>query len=390
NERGVLSTAVAVVFQYGSQGFIGLLLTALLMNTVMPDLFPSFGLFVPLGYALGPGQAFAIGGAWEAFGFVGAGSVGLTFAALGFLIACFVGVFLINYGIRKGWASRALTEAALIEEKAVRAVRLTGIVPADHERPVGARLTTYSDAVDSMTVNAGFVAAVYTLSYIVLRLISYGLGFFGELGVDLATNLWGINFVFSMLMAVLVKKLVYATGWERVLDSGSLARISGTAVDVMVAAAVGAISIVVVAAYWLPILIIGGLTGLIVVVTVPWMCSRLFVSYRFQRTVIIFGAMTGTLPTGLALLRVIDPDFSTPVAGDYVYSAAFVFAAMIPMILAMNLPAYSVTRGEPFLFWLGVIIIGSYMVVSGVVYLIIARRRAFRDAGSLWLARKGE
>jgi len=100
--------------------------------------------------------------------------------------------------------------------------------------------------------------------------------------------------------------------------------------------------------------------------------------------------MTGTLPTGLALLRVIDPDFSTPVAGDYVYSAAFVFAAMIPMILAMNLPAYSVTRGEPFLFWLTVIIIGSYMVISGVVYLIIARRRAFRDAGSLWLARRGE
>lgn len=276
------------------------------------------------------------------------------------------------------------------EEKAVRAVRLTGIVPADYEPPVGARLTTYSDAIDSMTVNAGFVAAVYILSYIVLRLISYGLGFFGELGVDLATNLWGINFVFSMLMAVLVKKLVYAAGWERVLDSGSLARISGTAVDVMVAAAVGAISIVVVAAYWLPILIVGGLTGLIVVVTVPWMSSRLFVSYRFQRTVIIFGAMTGTLPTGLALLRVIDPDFSTPVAGDYVYSAAFVFAAMIPMILAMNLPAYSVTRGEPFLFWLAVIIIGSYMVISTIVYLIIARRRAFREAGSLWLTRKGE
>ena len=33
----------------------------------------------------------------------GAGDVGLTFAAMGFIWACFGGVFLINLGIRKGW-----------------------------------------------------------------------------------------------------------------------------------------------------------------------------------------------------------------------------------------------------------------------------------------------
>jgi ESS family glutamate:Na+ symporter len=353
----------------------------------MPGLLPSFGLFVPLGFALGPGQAFAIGGAWEAFGFDGAGSVGLTFAALGFLLACFVGVFLINYGFRHGWASATVAEAARNEDPAEREARLTGVnAAAESDRPVGARLATYSDAIDSMSVNVGIVAAVYVASYFVLRLISAGLGFFGELGDDLAANLWGINFVFAMLVAVAFKRLLYATGWNRVLDPGSLARISGTAVDVMVAAAVGAISLVVVVAYWLPIVIVGGLAGVLVSISVPWMCSRLFRSYRFQRTVIIFGAMTGTLPTGLALLRVLDPDFSTPVAGDYVYSAAVVFATMIPMILAMNLPAYSVTRGEPFLFWLTVIIIGAYMVGAGAVYVVIARRRAFRAPGRLWLA----
>jgi len=277
------------------------------------------------------------------------------------------------------------------ESETERTERLTGIVAADErDRPVGARLATYSEAIDSMSVNAAIVAAVYVTSYFLLRLISLGLGLFGELGEDLAANLWGINFVFAMLVAIVWKRVLYATGWNRVLDPGSLARISGTAVDVMVAAAVGAISLVVVAAYWVPIAIVGGLAGLLVSLSVPWMCSRLFRSYRFQRTVIIFGAMTGTLPTGLALLRVVDPDFSTPVAGDYVYSAAFVFVAMIPMILAMNLPAYSVTRDEPFLFWLAVIIIGAYMVVAGAIYFVIARRRAFRDPRRLWLAQRGE
>jgi glutamate:Na+ symporter, ESS family len=391
-DHGVLGTSVAVVFQYGMQGFVGLLLGALLIATVMPDLFPAFGLFLPLGFALGPGQAFAIGGAWEAFGFAGAGTVGLTFAALGFLVACFVGVFLINYGQRKGWAMPAATALAAGEkppelDAAGREARRTGIVEAGRESPIGARQTTYSDSIDTMSVNLGIVLAVYFASYLLLQLLTWLLGFAGELGTDLAMNLWGINFVFAMITALGAKRLLHLTRWYRVIDHGSLARISGTAVDLMVAAAVGAISLVVVVEYWLPIVIVGGIGGVLVTITVPWMSSRLFTSYRFQRTVIIFGAVTGTLPTGLALLRVLDPDFTTPVAGDYVYSAAVVFVVLIPMILSMNLPAYSVTRGEPFLFWLAVIIIGGYMVVAGIVYLLLSRSRSLKSPGRLWLSR---
>jgi ESS family glutamate:Na+ symporter len=388
--RGVMSTAVAVVFQYGAQGFLGLILTFVLMKTIMPNLFPSFGLLVPLGFALGPGQAYAIGGGWEAFGFEGASSVGLTFAALGFLIACFAGVFMINYGFRKGWASPTLAKTAAEGEPEDHAARRTGIVPTEADAPVGARLKTYSDAVDSMSINLGIVLAVYFGSYLFLKLLTWALGFAGDLGTDLATNLWGISFVFAMLTAVVVKKPLKALGWNKVLDHGSLTRITGTAVDLMVAAAVGAVSLVVVLRYWAAILIIGGVAAAMVFITVPWMCSRMFRSYRFQRTVIVFGALTGTLPTGLALLRVLDPHFKTPVAGDYVYSAAVVFVALIPMILSMNLPAYSVTRGQPFLFWLTVIIIGAYAVAALIAYVAISRRRAFKAPGRFWLETRSD
>lgn len=383
--RGVMATTVAVVFQYGAQGFLGLILTFVLMNTFLPDLFPSFGLLVPLGFALGPGQAYAIGSGWEAFGFVGAGSVGLTFAALGFLIACFAGVFMINYGFRKGWASPTLAKAAAERTPEEQEYRRTGIVPSSAEPAVGARLKTYSDAVDSMSINLGVVLAVYLLSYLVLSGLSWLLSFAGELGTDLATNLWGIGFVFAMIVAAIVKKPLRAFGWNRVLDHGSLTRIAGTSIDVMVAAAVGAVSLVVVLEYWFSIVLIGGVAAAMVFLTVPWMSSRMFRSYRFQRTIIIFGALTGTLPTGLALLRVLDPHFRTPVAGDYVYSAAVVFVALIPMILSMNLPAYSVSRGQPILFWLTVIIIGAYAVAAAIAYVTIARKRAFRKPGKLWM-----
>ena len=59
-----------------------------------------------LGFVLGPGQAYAIGQGWESLGFEGAGTLGLTFAAVGFLWAYFGGVFRINYGIKKGWVTK--------------------------------------------------------------------------------------------------------------------------------------------------------------------------------------------------------------------------------------------------------------------------------------------
>ncbi|MFW6233889.1 MAG: sodium:glutamate symporter, partial [Spirochaetota bacterium] len=129
--RGISGTTVSVVFQYGAQAFLGLLLTWVLMNTILPDLFPAFGFFVPLGFALGPGQAFAIGRGWEAFGFSGAGSVGLTFAAVGFLLASFGGVFMVNYGYRNGWSDRDTAKAT------GRPDHRKGFYSRGHERPVG-------------------------------------------------------------------------------------------------------------------------------------------------------------------------------------------------------------------------------------------------------------
>ena len=50
-------------------------------------LFPTFGFLVPLGFNEGPGQALSIGKVWEGVGFADAATIGLTFAAVGYLCA---------------------------------------------------------------------------------------------------------------------------------------------------------------------------------------------------------------------------------------------------------------------------------------------------------------
>ena len=378
-DLAILSTSILSISQFAIQGLVGLSLTFLFIKTLFPDLFPSFGFFLPLGFALGPGQAYAIGEGWVKMGFNGAPSIGLTFAAIGFLWACFGGIFLINYGIRKGWLTR--DHKAIIQSAGGGA----GVYPRGRDLPPGSHLTTETEAIDSMSLNMAVVLMSYLFGYLLLKLLTFLLSFAGNLGNELAVNLWGISFIFAAVMALGVRRLFELLNVDFIIDNGTLTRISGNSVDLMVSGSLGAISLVIVMQWWFPILATCILGGLIVFLVIPWICSRIFTDYYFHRTLIIYGAATGTMPTGLALLRVIDPDFKTPVATDYMYASALTFVLVIPLILAINLPAYSYTTGKPIYFWLAFAVLAAYLLSVFVALKKIAGDRAFKKPGSIWL-----
>lgn len=371
---GVLGMSTGILMGYSSQALLGLCLTLLFL----PSVHPAFGLHLPLGYALGPGQAYAIGKGWEAMGFEGGASVGLTFAALGYLWACFGGVVLINKGIRKGWISKEML--VFMKDKTL----LTGIVPKGGQKPVGGRLTTDSEAIDSFSFHVGAVCVVYFLSFLLLKGLTILLGFAGKTGAELAANFWGINFIFSAISAIVVRRLIDAFKLGHVLDDDTLTRISGFSVDFMVAGALAAISLVFVGKYWLPILVMSTLCGLMVCVTVPWMSSRMFHDYKFERMLMLYGVSTGTLSTGLALLRVMDPEFKTKVSSDYMLSAGLTFILAIPFILAINLPAKAYVTGSMSYYWLMMGVAALYLAYVLVSYLALARKKSFAKPLSLW------
>lgn len=375
----IISTSMATLFPWGIQAILGLLFTVLLMRTVMPDLFPAFGMLLPLGFAQGPGQAFAIGEGWVRFGFSGAGSIGLTFAATGFLFSSFGGVFLINLGIRRRWLDDHFI--AQIDTSAVK----SGIYPSRKRRPIGAEMTTESEAIDSFSLHVGMVLAVYLVAYLLLLGITEALTLVGPLGADLAVNLWGISFIFSALTAILARAIMRGTGLDFVVDNRTLTRISGLSVDLMVVSAIAAISLVVVQAYLIPIILLSLIAGLVTLIVVPWFCSRIFIDHRFHRALLIFGVSTGTLPTGLALLRAIDPEFETPVARDYMFASGLTFVFAIPFILAINLPAYAATTGNMLFLWAAVGVGALYTLVVMIAFLFIARGRACSRRSRVWL-----
>lgn len=371
---GVLGMSTGILLGYATQALLGLGLTLFFL----PKIFPAFGLFLPLGFALGPGQAFAIGKGWESMGFTGASSIGLTFAAIGYIWASFGGVFLINHGIKKGWIKSELLSS--MKDKTM----LTGIVARGQEPPVGARLTTDSEAIDSFSFHVAVVVLTYFLSYLLLSGLTMALSLLGKAGQDLAVNLWGINFIFSSITAIIMRKFVEAIKMEHLLDNETLSRISGFSVDFMVAGSIAAISLVFVGAYWFPIVLMSALSGLMIIIMVPWFCSRIFRDYRFERMLMIYGVSTGTLSTGLALLRVIDPEFKTRVASDYMLSSGLTFLLAIPFILAINLPAQAAVRGTMLPYWIMMGISAAYLLYVLLTYGILAKKKALAKPFTLW------
>ncbi len=376
--KRIFSTAVSIVSQFTIQLIVGLALTALLITTVAPKLFINFAFFLALGYGLGSGQSYAIGRSWESSGFESAGNLGLIFAAMGYVWGCIGGVYLINYGRRKGWLDKK--SAADIDSKGLR----TGIFGPNEKHPVGAILRTDSEAIDSMSYNLVIILGIYLLAYLLLKLVTSPLGALGAMGRQFADSLWGISFIFAAVIAMLVKRLMKGLGIVYTIDEGSMNRISGTAVDFMVTASVAAITIATVTKYWMPIVTLGIVGGVVTTITVLWMCSRLFDDHRFGRSLMVYGNMTGTLPTGLALLRVIDPEFETPVASDYMFATGITFALAIPMLLLINLPIYWYSTGNPLYLWLTAFGILLYAIFSVAAYKALAGGKAFAKPASVW------
>lgn len=274
-------------------------LFVILFGFVGLKLFPTFGFLVPLGFEEGPGQALSIGKAWEGVGFANAATIGLTFAALGYFFAFFVGVPLVNYGIRKGWATFGSGELSRDF--------IVGLLPkGDKNEPAGS-LTIHTGNAETLAFQTALVGVVYGVTWAAVKLLG---SFFPP---DVSTILWGFFFIFGLGIAYLVKWLMQVAGIVHLVDTGIQRRITGWSVDYLIVATVAAIQLKIVWDYLLPISVIAMVNGILTTFLVIHFGKKLD-AFGLERSAALFGTVTGTVSCGLLLLRIADPEFKTPVA----------------------------------------------------------------------------
>ena len=321
--KGVFSMGLLIASVAALQFLIGGL-CVIIFNLIGYNLFPTFGFLVPMGFEEGPGQALSIGQTWEAQGFANASTIGLSFAMFGFLVAIFVGVPLVSWAIRKGYTSVGSTEVSK-EFK-------TGIYERDSERETAGELTTHSSVIDSLTVHSSLIGVVYLVSYGFLTLIGQ------FLPSDIADMYWGFFFIWGLLFAFIIRIIIERLGAGHVLDSRLQNRITGWSVDLLIVTSITAISVTVVMMYIVPIIVMGVLTTIFTLVWIVYLGKRIWTRYHFERIAGAFGMETGTVATGLVLIRLSDPNFKTPAATDLAVSSIVALPFLFVMFHVMNGP----------------------------------------------------
>lgn len=322
--RGAAWMALMQGLTFPMQAVVGGLFV-LALGVVGFNLFPTFGFLVPLGFNEGPGQALSMGKAWEALGFANGATIGLTFAAIGYFFAFFVGVPLVNYGIRKGWST--LGPGKLSRDL------LVGLMPKAGKTEAAGRLTIHTGNAETLAFQTALVGIVYGITWGVVRSLG------SVLPSDVATILWGFFFFFGLGIAFIVKWIMKAAGVEYLADPGIQRRITGWSVDYLIVATVTAIQLKIVWEYLLPISLMALTNGILTTILVVYFGKKLD-SFGLERSAAIFGTVTGTIACGLLLLRIVDPEFKTPAAFEIAVMNILVLPIVGGCTLLVNAPLW--------------------------------------------------
>jgi ESS family glutamate:Na+ symporter len=345
--KGPVWMALVQASSFGLQAALGGLVV-ILFGLLGRELFPTFGFLVPLGFEEGPGQALSVGKVWEGFGFTHGATIGLTFASIGFFFAFFVGVPLVNWGIRKGHAAGGTKE--------LPRDFLVGIMPKDKKPEAAGELTLHSGNIDTLAFQAAMVGFVYLLTYYFVKAFS------SILPVDAGKILWGFFFIFGLIIALGVRWLLRQAGTEHLLNPGIQRRVTGWSVDFLIVATVMAIQLAVVMEYLLPITIISLVSGVMTTLLVIFLGKRL-PSYNLERTAAVYGAVTGTVSCGLLLLRIADPEFKTPVAIEIAIMNVFSIPLIGSCLFLVNGPVWwQWSTGLTVLVFTGIMVVGMILL----------------------------
>ena len=332
--RDVFHTATVTVGGYLIQAIVGLAITTVLFYLI--GSFAAGGILLPMGYGQGPGQAFNWGSTYEnTYGFLNGSSYGLTVAAMGFVSACVGGVFFLNRPeSRKKYAHIG---AEVRDNLTIRDyIR-------ENEIPV-------SESMDKLTVQFGLVFLTYAVAFVSMwALYKFVLAPAGGFAMNTVNPLiWGFNFLFGMLASFLMRSY-FKFGKKAGIVHRSytndflLTRISGLMFDIMVVASIASIDLSAFRypEFWLPLILITVAGGFVSFFYVRFISRKFFKDYSSEQFLVMYGMLTGTVSTGLILLREIDPLYKTPAASNVVLQNLWSIILGAPMLLLLGVVAQS-------------------------------------------------
>jgi len=330
---GAFKTGSVLVSTYMLQAVVGLIITISLFS-IIPNLLPGAGMFLPLGLGQGPPQSYAMGRIWNN---ETGGNIwhyfALTIAAFGFLVSSIFGVFMLNrIAKRKG-----------IERKKDHESLTVGDMPPQQFEE--ANEVPLSESIDKFTLQVCMVLATYLLTIGIIFGIDVLFRLTGiQFLIGIVDVFWGFAFMIAMFVGFGVKGVLRKLMKKKVMNrkypnTYMMNRIAGFAFDVSIVCALLLISVAALGWLWIPAILMGVLGGVATALWLRFITKRLYKDYQDEAFLAFFGQLTGTIACGTILSREIDPQFKTPATEDMVIGSAGAVVLAFPLLILVPIAA---------------------------------------------------
>jgi len=339
-----------IVSTYLMQALVGLAISVLLAYTFMPGMFKAAGILLPMAYGQGPGQANNVGSTYEALGFAGGRSFGLSLAAAGYVSACLVGLWYTGYLVKKKGYQRT-------DHQVISGSVTLKVFQDDNEVPM-------EESVDRLSTQVALVLLTYLLTYLVtLGLSDLITSAVPGLARTLTPLLWGFNFITGSAVAMAVGAVLKRLRAKKVMtrqyqNNYLLNRISGLAFDLMIVAGIASIDIADLRGLWVPFTLMSLAGAWTTFVFVRRLTRSLTPDFAEESFVAMYGMLTGTISSGVLLLRQIDPLYKTPAADQLVIGSGTGILFGAPMLILIGFAPQS----EAMLF-LSIVLCAVYLCI---------------------------
>lgn len=324
-----------------------LVATAVMMLIGKPfEMDSIYGMMIQFGFCQGPGQAASFGAIFEADGHANAAMVGMAFASVGFIAAFLVGIPAAKLGMKKHVAKHC----GKLDE-----VTLRGYLRKEEQTEHMVKDTTVNSNLETLGFHFAIIGVCYVLAYFIGQVLN--------LIPSLGSSLSSMMFMNGMYAAYIVKFIMKKLKIDYLLENTLQSKITGWTSDFLVVCAFMAVSVQIISQWLVPIFVVCLVTVVVTFIVCFYFGSRFGGSNDFERTLGLYGTCCGTVPSGISLVRIVDPNFHTSTAVE-LGACNLVMLLCTPVYFIILLLSNG-TLGMP-------VALGG-LVVCVIVYLILLK-----------------
>ncbi|WP_428940338.1 sodium/glutamate symporter [Fontivita pretiosa] len=329
--RGARSAILAWIIILG-QIVIGLLVYLVMVRPKNPGIPASFGQLLEVSWAGGHGASAAMGEVYRSLGFEQGRDLAFFLATVGLIWGVASGLVLVNLAIRRGW-THAAGQLARIEA-------ISGLEPRSQpqQQPIG-YARTRGEVLDPLAMQLVILAAAFAAGYIIRETFITLANWIAPDRPEASIPISNIPvFLFTLLGGWAVRELMRLFRIADLIDPGSIQRLLGVAMELLIVSAVTTMRLEALQTYFAPVLALlilaAAWSAICLLVLAPRLLPR---AYWFELGLLNYGFSTANTPQGMMLLRIVDPDLKSGAAEDYAVaaplSAPFVGGGIVTIVL---------------------------------------------------------